>query len=249
MVPLVEKAVGFMVKNAPRILTSIGIGGVIATSVMAVKETPEAMAKIEELDIPEDAHPVEVYVEKAKAVLPVYLPAIGMGVLTITSILSAQRIMNGRQAAAAVAATIAENALKDYQDEVLAKVGANKALDIREGVAKKCLEKAPNVDESVVEHTGRGDVLCFDAVTGRYFRSSIEDVRKAESTIVKWCADEMSVSLNTFYEELGLRPCKFGQKIGWRIDGVRPDIHFSSHIKDDVPVLVIDYCVDDRLRY
>lgn len=249
MMPLVETAVRFAVKNAPKILATIGICGVAGTAVMAAKAAPEAKDILEKYEYDEDKTPFQNNLEKVKAVAPVYAPAVGMGVLTVTSFLGAQHILSTRQAAAAIAATIAESTLKDYQEEVLKKVGKKKALEIREEVSKKKLEEAPSVDEAVVEHTGNGNTLCYDVVTGRYFRSSMEEVRKAENTIVKLCADEMAVCLNVFYEELGLRPCKYGYMVGWRIDGVRPDMNFTTHLKDGEPVLTIDYTVDNRLRY
>ena len=61
---------------------------------------------------------------------------------------------------------------------------------------------------------------------------------------------QMYVSLNDFYDELGLKHTRLGDDLGWSIDDKLVDIEFSSHITDDGrPCLVVDYSVAPKRNF
>ena len=70
-------------------------------------------------------------------------------------------------------------------------------------------------DEATVIKTGKGDALFYDTFSGRYFRSSVESIRTAENEMNRAAACGEFVSLNTFYDTLGLDSIKFGDDFGW----------------------------------
>ena len=111
----------------------------------------------------------------------------------------------------------------------------------------KLYDYQKNVISNVVE---KGNTLCYDSISGRYFKSDIEKIKKAENELNKKMLNEMYLSLNEFYDELGLRPTSLGNELGWNIDDGLIDIHFSSQLsEDDQPCLVLDYCVAPRYGY
>jgi hypothetical protein len=62
--------------------------------------------------------------------------------------------------------------------------------------------------------------------------------------------DEMYISLNEFYCEIGLSPVKMGDDLGWNIDTGYIDIEFSSQLaEDETPCLVINYKVAPRYDF
>ena len=62
--------------------------------------------------------------------------------------------------------------------------------------------------------------------------------------------DEMYISLNEFYYEIGLNPISIGDDLGWNIDHGYIELSFSSQLTDDGnPCLVIDYQVTPRYEY
>jgi hypothetical protein len=91
--------------------------------------------------------------------------------------------------------------------------------------------------------TGKGDTLCYDTISGRYFKSDIEKIRKIVNDLNLRLRDENSISLNEFYYEFGLDSIKIGDDIGWNISingYIEP--HFSSQLASDgTPCLVLDY--------
>ena len=62
--------------------------------------------------------------------------------------------------------------------------------------------------------------------------------------------DEMYVSLNDFYYEVGLDNIKIGDELGWNIDNGYIDLSFSSQLASDrTPSLVIDYSIAPRYNF
>ena len=117
-------------------------------------------------------------------------------------------------------------------------------------MAEERIKKNP-VTKSDVIVTGNGTTLCFDAVSGRYFQSSMQKIESAKNKINERMLCENYVSLNDLYDELGMEPTKIGEDLGWNIFTDRLiDISFSSQLADDgTPCLVMDYSVAPRNDY
>lgn len=245
MHPILKRGVEFVVRNSPRILATIGVCGVVGTSIMTAKATPEVMRRIDELEFDDPDDKVEVITKKVKAAAPVYAPAIGMGALTIASFLGSQHILTGRQASAAIAASVAETALKSYQDAAIETVGKAKHNLIMDEVAKKRLPKIIENNKNV-ELPGEGETIFADCQTGRMFRSTIERVRQAEAEVSRLMTSQFIVTLNDFYEIMGLGDVDLGDNNGWIIDrGDQFEINFTyeAHPVTEEPVTVINYNV------
>lgn len=104
---------------------------------------------------------------------------------------------------------------------------------VRDAVAKEHVEKNPIENKEVII-VGRGDTLCFDTVSGRYFRSDIETIKKAENELDARLRTEMYISLNDFYYEIGLEPLRtIGDDLGGNIDRGFLDLSFSSQLATD----------------
>ena len=96
-----------------------------------------------------------------------------------------------------------------------------------------------------------GNTLCYDAVSGRYFKSDIETIRKAVNELNRRMLRENYVCLNEFYGEIGLPYTNLGDDIGWSIDrdGLI-ELDLSSQLAEDgTPCLVISYRVTPRFGY
>lgn len=248
---IVKNAKSTLVKHSPEILTGIGIAGMITTTVMAVKATPKALDLMAELKKKhgEDADRKEMGKEIVKNVVPVYIPATITGALSIACLISASSVNSKRNAALATAYTLSETALKEYQEKVIETIGEKKEQTIRDSIAKDKIDKNPPVNTEVII-TEKGNTLCYDVISGRYFRSDIDKIKKAENQLNHQLMQEMYLSLNDFYYELGLRPTKQGNEMGWNINDGLIDLHFSSQLtENEEPCLVIDYHVAPRYGY
>lgn len=254
-----------MKKHSPEILTGVGIAGMITTTVMAVRATPKALILIEEekrhinREIREQAKKEGCdtcpQVDKlkpwdtVKTVWKCYLPSVITGALSISCLVGASSVNARRNAALATAYSLSESALKDYQEKVIETIGEKKEQTVRDAVAKERIERDP-VENKEVIITGRGNTLCYDTVSGRYFNSDVDKLKKVENDLNRTMRDEMYISLNDFYFEIGLENIKVGDDLGWNIDDGYINLCFSAQLtKDNTPCLVMDYQVGPRTDY
>jgi len=229
-----------MKKHSPEILTGIGVAGMITTAVLAVRATPKALILIEEkkdeLEV-DELTPVET----VKAAWPCYIPAAITGVLSTACLIGASSVNVRRNAALATAYTLSESALKTYQEKVIETIGEKKEQDVRDAVAKDHVTRNP-VRSNEVIITERGNTLCLDVLSKRYFRSDIDKLKKAENELNRQMRNDMFISLNEFYDELGLDHIDIGDDFGWDIDKGYIELDFSSQLASDgTPCLVIGH--------
>ncbi len=236
-------------KHSPELLTGIGIAGMITTVVLAVRATPKALRLIEEkkADISEETIP---QIEAVKAAWKVYVPAVLTGILSTICLIGANSVNQRRNAAIAAAYSLSESALKEYREKVVETIGERKEQAILDDIAKDRITENP-VREVII--SDRGSTLCYDSLSGRYFKSDIEKLRRIVNDLNRRMRDEMFISLNDFYcavDNPDLGPTKLGDMLGWNIDKGYIDLNFSSQLTTDgTPCLVLDYTVVPEYEY
>ena len=240
---------GVLERHAPEILTGIGVAGMATTTILAVKATPKACLLIndrkDELEV--EKLPVT---ELVKTTWKCYIPAAVTCGASIACLVGASSVNFKRNAALATAYKLSEAALSEYKDAVIETIGEKKKQSVRDKVAEERLKKNP-VSKSEVIVTGNGTTLCYDPVGNSYFKSNIQQIESAKNKLNARMLSENYVSLNDFYDELGIGHTKLGDDLGWDIykDGLI-DIAFSSQLADDgTPCLVMDYRVAPRYDY
>lgn len=239
----------FVSKRSPEILTGIGIAGMISTTVLAVKATPKAMELIEEKKREEWLDKLSP-VEMVKIAWKPYIPAIVTCVTSTACLIGASSVSAKRNAALATAYKLSETALTEYREKVIETIGEKKERTVRDKVAEERVKKNP-VSKNEVIITGNGKTLCFDPISGRYFMCSIETIKRAENTLNKQMLHDISgyVSLNEFYDEIGLDHTSVGDDLGWNTDQII-DIDFSSQLNDNgEPSVVLDYLVAPKYDF
>ena len=125
--------------------------------------------------------------------------------------------------------------VKEYlggDDFKKAAFGEKKERGVRDAIAKDKIDKNP-VSNSEVYITKKGDTLCYDTISGRYFKSDIDKIKKIENELNRRLISEMYISLNEFYYELGLQCTKTGNDLGWNVGEGLIDIRFSAQISED----------------
>lgn len=240
-VPTMVKGVRTTVKkHSPEIIMGIGIAGMITTTVLAVKVTPKAILLIErekERRSVDKLKPIEVI----KSAWKCYIPSVVLGSLSIGCVIGAGSVHSRRNATLAAAYSLSESALKEYREKVVEVFGDKKEQTVRDAIAKDKVENNP-VGRREIVITQDGDALCYEVISGRYFKSDISKLKKAENVINKTMLNEMAVSLNDLYYEIGLNGTSIGDKLGWNMEMGFVELNFSSQLTDDgTPCLVIDY--------
>lgn len=229
-----------MVKHQPEILTGFGIAGMITTTILAVKATPKALRSIEERKEEMETEKLPG-VEIVKTTWKCYIPATVTGALSIACLISASKVNLKRRTALAAAYKLSETAFTEYKEKVVETIGEKKEKSVQDEVAKSRIEKEP-ISKNEVFVTGKGETLCWDYLSGRYFKSDIEQIRKVENILNKRMLSTDYISLNEFYGEVGLGVTKLGYELGWRLEDGLIEIYFSSQIAEDgTPCIVVEF--------
>jgi hypothetical protein len=262
-----------MRKHSPEILTGIGIAGMITTVVFAVRATPKALSLIDEevygrykksgsektfaewLGVDSNSY---CWIDRTNTLTPMeiirltwkcYIPTAVMGSASILCVIGASSTNLRRNAALAAACTLSESTLKNYREKVVETIGEKKERTIRDAVAKDVIDRNPIANREVIL-IQKGDTLCYDVISGRYFKSDINTLKKAENELNRRMRNDMYISLNEFYYEIGLSGTTVGEGLGWHIDSGYIELYFSSQLADDgTPCLVMGYSIEPRYDY
>lgn len=237
-------------KHSPEILTGIGIAGMVTATVLAVKATPKAMKLLESKKQAQKTEKLTV-AETVKTAWVCYIPTAITLTISVSCIIGAATVHSRRGAALAAAYTLSETARKEYGDKVIELFGQNKDREVKDAVAKDKIDNHP-VRSSEIIITGHGDTLCYDVLSGRYFKSDIEKLKRIENELNHAMINggEMYISLNDFYYAVGLSNIQIGDDLGWNVSSDLMCLDFSSQLTGDgVPCLVVGYRTPPHYDY
>lgn len=256
-----NSALRFGEQNAPTILTFFGVLGLAKTAQLSYE------AGVKGKDIMErkrkdmrDVHPKDkeakraVMKETVKEMAPVLAPPFFMGLVSAGCIIGSNRVSNKRIAAWSAAYSLTETALKDHKRKSEEVLGEAKVQKITEALAKEKVENnPPPLNDTQIIMTGNGDVLCYDSYSGRYFRSNAQKIGSAINKLSHDVQSQNYVSLNEFWDELGLDNLPMGNDFGWNaedlIRGQLP-VHVTAILTpDSQPCLCVDYDLYLRTDY
>lgn len=270
---IIKNFKGIVSKNSPTILTGIAVTGLISTTIMGIKATPKAISVIDDyiyckyeqevensekmsfsewlgVDIEGYSWNDRIKTLSKKELVTLtwklYLPTFAIGTITIICIVCANRISLRRNAALASIYGITEAAFKEYQAKVVETIGKNKELKVRDDIsADRVKRNPPGVNEVIL--TGRGPILCFDSLSGRYFKSDIEQIRRVVNELNRNLLSDMFLTLNELYYDLGLAGISLGDQMGWDIEKGMVEISFSTQLTEEgEPCLVLNYNVEPK---
>lgn len=199
-------------RASPTILTCFSAVGVIATAVLAVRATPKALRMIEEAEYKKrrDTDDVLTPIETVRVAWKPYIPAAGVGLATIVCLFGANGLNKRQQASITGAYIFLDKAYREYKAKVRELYGEDGERQVRSEIARDKRDQG-------VEEGSDGVLLFFDFFSGRYFNRSMEQVIDAEYQLNRKFVHNDYVTLNEFYDLLGLDPVDFGDSLGWSI--------------------------------
>ena len=242
MKPIVPAVKGFVANNGSLLLTGTIIGTNLLTAVVSGVNTHKA--DIEIFDT-EDAQgrilePKEKAVIYAKHHIGTGICILGHGSAAVGS----YNLGKSKIAALDTALNLASSAAATYKDAVVEKLGEEKAQEIEQTIAERAVREHP-IQEGGVIYTAAGETACLDILSGRMFGTNVNKLREAQNNLNDAMLSDPYdswVTLNDYYQELGLEPLPVGWDIGWdfNIDG---QLHFniaSTIDSEGRPVLTVD---------
>ena len=227
-------------RHSAQILIGVGIGTGVGSTVLAVAATPKAIEKIDKRKKELETDKLTL-METVKTCWKDYIPSGIAGAVSVICLIGSNAVSEKRSAALAAAYSLSETARINYRDKVVEVIGEKKEKEVRDAIAKEQIEKHP-VQSSEIVLTSNGNTLCYDPLSGRYFRSSAEKIKRVENELNRRMLGEMYVSLNDFYDELGLSSIELGDVMGWNTDDGLIRVWFSSHLSsNDEPCLMMSF--------
>lgn len=226
----------FASKNAPVLAASAAIlftAGAIVATVKATKKYQEEVEKAEieknkeflkhATDPDQDENAPKEFqgltkTEKLLIAAKCYWLVALLFVLSSGSTIASVKFSNKQIQALAILASTSEAALARNEKAVEELLGKNKLEKVKMMANEEELkENEPPFDDDLIERSSLGgNTLFFDPMCCRYFYGDITKIEHAinvaNATLLR---DVGYLSINEFYQELGLKGIEWGEYIGW----------------------------------
>lgn len=239
---IVNTAAAKIKVHSPEILFATGTIGLCLTIGLALKQAPKIRQRRAEANDYIREHPMsrpKKAIHILKTVGPAAVPIVLSAAATWSCFYGADRLRFARGVQLAGMYEALSSTANAYMEKLDEQLSDDDMEKLKEHVAESL--DMPENDYEI--DYGEGDLLVFDQVTGRYFKSTQAKIAKAEAEVAKRLVDECIVPLNYFYELLGLDDCSaIGEAIGWSVDGRQLDIVKRSMLDEhERPCLAITY--------
>ena len=244
-------------KHSPEILAVAGVVGIVASGVMACKASTKLSGVIEETK--EQLDQVHDYVEKngfsdkyteedskkdtaiiytqtAIKLVKLYGPAVILGTLSITAMLTSNKILRKRNIALAAAYTTVDKAFKDYRGRVIERFGEELDRELKYNLKSKEIEEIvtdENGEETSVKKTVKAMNPNDISQYARFFDESCSSWNKSQFHNQMFLKQQQNYAndllkaqgylfLNDVYKMLGMDVAPYGQVVGWIYDEKNP---------------------------
>lgn len=233
-------------KHSPIILTATGIVGSVTATVLASRATLKletAVSTINEgleiarynkkyaridgstytdSDYAKDL--AYIYARGSIDIIKLYAPAVSLGVASIGCIISAQGIMQKRNAALAAAYTVVEKGFSEYRKRVEEALGEDKERELRYGIQTEEFTNNKTGKVKTITHFDPNAVSIyarfFDELSDSWSRTPEYNLLFLKSQ-QQYANDLLHarghVFLNEVYDSLGIPRSQAGQVVGWVI--------------------------------
>lgn len=252
--------VGFQLKkHSPEILVVVGVVGTVASAVMACKATlkvnevlEDAKSDIDKIHAATETGYTEsgkeyteedskkelatVYLQTGAKFAKLYGPAVVLGTLSVTAIITSNNILRQRNIALAAAYTAVDKGFKEYRSRVVERFGKELDHELRYNIKAKEIEETV-VNEDGTETTIKKTVNVVDpneySVYAKFFDSYCAGWTKDPEYNLTFLKQQQSFAtdklkaqgylfLNDVYAMLGIQKTRAGQIVGWVYDEKKP---------------------------
>lgn len=203
----------------PTVLSVVGVIGLAATTIMAVKSTPKAMTLIESAKTEKNNDLTRI--ETVKTVWKLYIPTAVIGLSTASCVIGANVLNKRQQASIASAYALVSNAYFEYKSKVKELYGKETHEKIIASIAAEKSHAKPIYAGSFIANScldfgeEEKEMLFYDAYSSRYFTSTMSRVLQAEYHLNRNYAIAGGVTVNNFYDFLGIDQIDGGDSVGW----------------------------------
>lgn len=156
-------------------------------------------------------------IDKFKLTWRCYIPTATAVLIGGACIVGAHKTHLKRQAALASLLGASQEAFREYRNQVARKLGDRKAQQVEDEMNEELIRENPPIQSRIVQ-TGHGATLFRDMITGVYFFSDIEKVKRAFHNAQVKLERKGHVCLNEVLTGFGLEPVELGDIVAWGRD-------------------------------
>ena len=225
---LIKRTERVMIDNSPAIMTAVGVVGTLTTAYLTGLATFKAALILTDEDESrylrfkggdkEGNRPLELK-EKVELTWKLYIPALSTAAITCTAIIMANRVSTKRATAVATAYALSERAHDEYRTRVVEKLGKNKESEVRTEMAQARVNRAG--ESPLVFSDNDGMVMCHDAFSNQFFKSTVEDLRRAVNDVNFQILGNDFATVSDFYAAIDspdLEGTTASEMMGWNTD-------------------------------
>lgn len=229
------KIVRSLLKVAPTVLTVISTVGTVATAYASHKDTKRAIDILDDYKLKNPGVEISKK-DEARLTWKCYWRTALTASVAIASGIAANRLSAAQ--IATLTATVGYLAAdrKQIVENLRAELGSSLANEI---IGPKHLDRNDErwTPSSTIEETGKGDTLCFESCSGRWFYSSPDEVNRALKHIRERFGDGEYLCMNDLYKELGICVTSLGYEFGWPNNGdfYNQDLDIYADMNHDFP--------------
>ena len=234
----VKIAQDFVVRNSHHILTGLALLGIGASVALSV----QADRKMHEWDIDEFKRLTKE--QRIKIYAKIYAPPAIAILATGACVLGAHSISVKRESSLILAYEGTRQVYDRYRASDQDRLGPEE-----KEIAKDAATKMEPYPHNAALVYGEGDVLFYDAYSGRYFKSTVNKIDRVVNELNYTLLREMCVSLNEFYAGIGLDGISLGDQLGWN-EQRQIEIHYGAKVSEEgKAVVVVDFVVEPTEKW
>lgn len=242
-------------KHLPTTLSVLASAGVVCTAITAVKATPMALKLIEEdkkLKNPSNYTKKDAFLSCWKC----YIPSVMIGASTILCVFGANGLNQRQQTSLASSYVLLSKSYDQYKNKVKELFGEDVHDQVVSAIVKEqCKDVhlyAPTIagecSLDLDNDINPEDLYTFyDRFSDRYFETTVARVLQAEYHLNRNFTLGGTVTLNDFYEFLGVEGIEIGDLFGWTMSDGYMWIDFDhtiANIDDGTPLGAEVYIID-----
>lgn len=229
-------------KNKTRIYTGVGVGLLISSNIATAIATYKNSDNIYRL---KKAY-TKGFLTKKEYIIALltipgkyYIPSIGSILLGSGLVISSDKKEAAKYAALTTLYDHKDLYVKKLKDSIQQQYGKNKLKKLNDDIASK--ELTNDIPNNVIVCNNDKSSIFYETFSGRYFNIEIEKFKQIVNNVNYRLMNEMFISINDLYYELGLPAVDSGNLIGFNVDNGLIEYTMSAQVRDDKAVLVVSF--------
>lgn len=205
-------------KRKPDIYSGAGLIGNLLAIIYTAKISPKTKEEIEQAA--DNREKTIIYLRN-------YFPVCIMYTTSSLAILYSGKLRTKQFAELASAYASARKELGDISTTIVEEIGVEAAKNVKDKLSEK-LTDAKVADISEIKPDKNGEIRCYDEFSGRYFYSTLENLKKVQNDLNAALLRDEEVFLNDYFFAVHLDRLGYGDYLGWHLTkGVYELIEFD----------------------